>query len=608
MRATNRELKNSENPDSYTTVVAKNKLMELGFTNFLDSLKMYTYYLKKASKQDVEKTTVINTEAVTQFFGVSLINKDDTDTVSIHYLSDNTTDTNVQLLKKQDPRIFIDRTRFSEGDLLLYISKGHSVFDLEVITNQDDRYQSYLSSLTHNYLLCDNLPIKNPSLVDLFNEDNNKEPMTNEPLNQILFGPPGTGKTYSTITKALDIIGIKHDSYPEAQELFQEELGKRIEFVTMHQSYSYEDFVQGLKPKKSEDGNGIVFDYKNGVFKEICRRAKDAETGDSGLDKTILTNKEIGQIMFFLSKFNGKGKDEKKANDFLGYESDYKAFSDIGEKIGVKPNTLSNHRDKFDYMFKDRVNYSARKGWVPRNNQGVLDNSKKWPYKEIYDEMNPKSFEEVSSLVATLLSKNKVITTEKEGNNNHVIILDEINRANISRVFGELIALIEKDKRDGKLTVTLPSGEPFTVPTNLYIIGTMNTADKSIALVDIALRRRFEFIPLYPDPKILKDVLLKKKLDIKDVKQRVELFSNLNRIIRAKKSIDFEIGHSYFMEDDSLTNILNKQILPLLNEYFMYDLKKVKDVIEKQQKDGEGNPIPKLSIVLNTEVWRERGG
>ena len=96
-----------------------------------------------------------------------------------------------------------------------------------------------------------------------------------QPLNQILYGPPGTGKTYSTITKALDIIGVEYKNYEEAQELFQNELGKRIEFVTMHQSFSYEDFVQGLKPTPTEDGSGVVFKYKNGVFKEICERADE---------------------------------------------------------------------------------------------------------------------------------------------------------------------------------------------------------------------------------------------------------------------------------------------------------------------------------------------
>ena len=192
-------------------------------------------------------------------------------------------------------------------------------------------------------------------------------------------------------------------------------------------------------------------------------------------------------------------------------------------------------------------------------------------------------------------------------NINHVIILDEINRANISRVFGELIALIEKDKRDGRLTATLPSGDPFSVPSNLFIIGTMNTADKSIALVDIALRRRFKFIPLYPNKDLLSDVLNENKFDKKEISRRVSLMTNLNKIIRAKKSVDFEIGHSYFMENDALINILNNQVLPLLNEYFMYDLRKVKEIIEQSQKDREGDSIPKLGIQLNQTLWKERG-
>ena len=197
--------------------------------------------------------------------------------------------------------------------------------------------------------------------------------------------------------------------------------------------------------------------------------------------------------------------------------------------------------------------------------------------------------------------------TQNNNDDKFVIILDEINRANISRVFGELIALIEKDKRNGKLTATLPSGEPFTVPSNLHIIGTMNTADKSIALVDIALRRRFEFKALYPDPNILKNVLKENGFSNDDIQQRVNMLTCLNRIIRAKKSVDFEIGHSYFMDNDTLVNILNKQVLPLLNEYFMYDLKKVKEIIEKTQKDKEGEAIPKPGIIFNNQIWKDRG-
>ena len=135
----------------------------------------------------------------------------------------------------------------------------------------------------------------------------------------------------------------------------------------------------------------------------------------------------------------------------------------------------------------------------------------------------------------------------------------------------------------------------------------MNTADKSIALVDIALRRRFEFKALYPDPNILKNVLKENGFSNNDIQQRVNMLTCLNRIIRAKKSVDFEIGHSYFMDNDTLVNILNKQVLPLLNEYFMYDLKKVKEIIEKTQKDKEGEAIPKTGIIFNNQIWKDRG-
>ena len=92
-----------------------------------------------------------------------------------------------------------------------------------------------------------------------------------------------------------------------------------------------------------------------------------------------------------------------------------------------------------------------------------------------------------------------------------------------------------------------------------------------------------------------------------DIQQRVNMLTCLNRIIRAKKSVDFEIGHSYFMDNDTLVNILNKQVLPLLNEYFMYDLKKVKEIIEKTQKDKEGEAIPKTGIIFNNQIWKDRG-
>ena len=436
--------------------------------------------------------------------------------------------------------------------------------------------------------------------------DDSQPPPERIALNQILYGPPGTGKTYSTIAIALDIIGVKYENYEEAQELFQEELGNRIEFVTMHQSFSYEDFVQGLKPKKGD--NGVVeFDYKNGVFKEICRRAEYTQKGDSLAQELSLTNREILKVSFYLSKFNGKKNSEKKANDFLGYDSDNEAFIGMSVQTGHKPNSIKNHRDKFDFMFNDRSGYTARNGWTPRNKNSVLDNTAKWPFQEIYTELNSSGFDELSKQVKKLLEKSTSVEQEVQANQNFVIILDEINRANISRVFGELIALIEEDKRDGRLTTTLPSGESFTVPSNLYIIGTMNTADKSIALVDIALRRRFNFVSMYPNTKELEKVLRSKNLDKKEIKRRVSILTILNQIIRSKKTVDYEIGHSYFMSDDNLENIMNEQVLPLLNEYFMYDLRAVKSLLEKTQKDRDKNSIPKLGVAFDEEEYNTRG-
>ena len=407
------------------------------------------------------------------------------------------------------------------------------------------------------------------------------------PLNQILFGPPGTGKTYSTITKALDIIGVEYNSYKEAQELFQGELGKRIEFVTMHQSFSYEDFVQGLKPLKPKKGEGVIFDYKNGVFKEICRRAN-------------LKNKEYDDYHMSNSKVDFDLVIEFAFKDLI--ENDQPVTIERGNtpfKIHeLNDQTLWFETSKGTKHERYTLAKKTLKAIYEEGENKIITSGNKGYFDAALDYLNKKSVE---------LQKKLKTKLNPDDNRNFVIILDEINRANISRVFGELIALIEKDKRDGKLTARLPSGEAFTVPSNLYIIGTMNTADKSIALVDIALRRRFEFKALYPDPNILKEVLEKNGFSNDDMQQRVNMLTCLNRIIRAKKSVDFEIGHSYFMEDDTLINILNKQVLPLLNEYFMYDLKKVKDIIEKTQKDKEGKSIPKPGIVFNKRIWEDRG-
>jgi 5-methylcytosine-specific restriction protein B len=474
-----------------------------------------------------------------------------------------------------------------------------SIIEIKVIKSKDGLYPD----IERHYKRRSGLVLSRNSHFKLYesfiNEKKIQVTMT-QPLNQILYGPPGTGKTYSTITKALEIIGLEYRNYEEAQELFQNELGKRIDFVTMHQSFSYEDFVQGLRPSVSQDGHGVVFKYRNGVFKEICERADESSLLDKS--KPADNEKLIDKLFpsFYLSIDESAVYSILKDKIYNGKNvPQYQAIEYFNKKLGKK--YCKAWRDKFDYILGDK---SPRVGYQPdKFREGELEDFSN--YSEKFESLTPE--ERKKKLITEWIDDQPEIFVRPNQTNNHIIILDEINRANISRVFGELIALIEKDKRDGKLTATLPSGEQFTVPSNLFIIGTMNTADKSIALVDIALRRRFEFEALYPNPKTLKKVLKDKGFPNDEIQQRVDMLTCLNRIIRAKKSVDFEIGHSYFMEEGSLINILNKQVLPLFNEYFMYDLKKVKEIIEKTQKDKEGEAIPKPGIIFNNQIWKEKG-
>lgn len=268
------------------------------------------------------------------------------------------------------------------------------------------------------------------------------------PLNFIIYGAPGTGKTYSTAEYALAIIenravDTRRKSYEERKAVmatYNDYVRKgQIVFTTFHQSYGYEEFIQGLRPD-TKSGK-MAFITVDGVFKRL---ADDA-----------------------------------------------------------------------------------------------LDNHEK----------------------------------------NYVIIIDEINRANISKVFGELITLIESDKRWGEVNetcATLQSGDIFAVPNNLYIVGTMNSADKSISLIDAALRRRFEFIEQYPNASLVDDPTLR------------DVLSKINTILAdSLESSDLLIGHSYFMGKtvDDLCAVLNNSIIPLLYEYYYDNKKKVIGVLTDALKD-----------------------
>ena len=297
-------------------------------------------------------------------------------------------------------------------------------------------------------------------------EANTREHHRLHPLNTILYGPPGTGKTYDTSHYAVAIIEGKLLKEVKGKKGVKERFDKhrkekRIEMVTFHQNYAYEDFIEGIRPvlknNRSKEGQGqeIEYELSQGIFKEISKRAE-----------------------------------EKKAE-------------------------------------------------------------------------------------------------------NYVLIIDEINRGNIAKIFGELITLIEDSRRLGNkeaTKATLPySGESFGVPNNLYIIGTMNTADRSIALLDTALRRRFEFKEMMPDPghqKIEKDV---------DGVDLQKLLRKMNERIRVLLDREHQIGHTYFFDVkdmDALEKTFQNKIIPLLQEYFYDNYEKIALVLNKN-KFIEEKTIPK---------------
>ena len=384
--------------------------------------------------------------------------------------------------------------------------------------------------------------------------DDKREYKLNFPLNTIFYGPPGTGKTYNTILRAAQIIkNPAITDYSEAQKIFNENLGDRIEFITFHQNYSYEDFIQGLRP--DVDKTELSFERKDGIFKRISDRALK-NLLDSQKPEDAKRNFEEVFIEFISPLNEGTVEDlevlMKKVSFFItGITTKSIEFR---KKEGESQHTLSIE--------------TLRKMYDKDENTLILGGLQ--PY------YNP--------LLKILLEKGK--TNEKKiAQKSYVIIIDEINRANIARVFGELITLIEPDKRSHgqiPLKCTLPSGEVFIVASNLYIIGTMNTADKSIALLDIALRRRFEFESMYPQYEI-------EGQEIYDV----DILEKINNRIKKLKGHDFQIGHSYFMGDNiDLVERMNNKVIPLLLEYFMNDEKDVTDILESAGLEVEKDSWP----------------
>lgn len=464
--------------------------------------------------------------------------------------------------------------------------------------------------------------------------DNNESAVMRSSLNQILYGPPGTGKTYNTINQALsilapDVLAQNSGDDPDSRRRLKTEFDRfvsaeRVRFVTFHQSFSYEDFVEGLRADSDTETGQVKYSVESGVFKRICDDARTRPASDLG----VRANPAIWKISiagtgasptksYCLANGEariGWGETGDLRGDFeqnpyyqalgggdkgtLSYFAEQMVVGDIllcihsAEQIGSIGVVTS------DYRYEEQVpagvigDYQHVRSvrWLYLDiNLSILplNDERQFTLKTVYAMSRFTWADLLSYLQQQGVKPVESVTVAGADSEPYVLIIDEINRGNVSRIFGELITLIEESKREGAdeaLSVKLPySKKPFSVPKNVYLIGTMNTADRSLAGLDIALRRRFVFREMPPQPELLDGVM------VEGVNIR-RLLEVMNERIEALLDRDHCLGHAYFMPlktDRSLARlelIFRNQILPLLQEYFFEDWQRIAWVLNDHRK------------------------
>lgn len=488
-----------------------------------------------------------------------------------------------------------------------------------------------------------NLPFKNYRILDKwawkldeYEDGNNGVELKKEkkiieyPHNQILYGPPGTGKTYNSMIYSVAIVENKsyeevkveaREDYPAVKARYEgyKKQG-RIAFTTFHQSYGYEEFIEGIRPVMANDESNLKSDVKysieSGVFKAFCEKA--TMTKNDREEYGLNDNPNVWKVSLAKAKDNpvrdeclknnhirigwdeyGEEISEDNIDDYGG-KNPLNAFinkmragdivlscytSSVIDAVGV---VTGDYRWDESYSYYKRVRdvkwivKGIRENIIDINNGSVMTLSTVYKMKV--------SVGDVMRIIEKYESGKNRAKQEKE---NYVFIIDEINRGNISKIFGELITLIEDTKRAGAaeaMEVTLPySGSSFSVPDNVYILGTMNTADRSIALMDTALRRRFSFVEMMPDTDVIK------KLGITNVEglDVVQMLNTINARIEFLYDREHTIGHAFFTRlkekptVDKLADIFEKSIIPLLQEYFYEDYRKIQLVLGDNKKSDD---------------------
>ncbi|MFM5840689.1 MULTISPECIES: AAA family ATPase [Aeromonas] len=584
--------------------------------------------------------------------------------------------------------------------------------------------------------------IDEPVASSFDTENENMDPVMNEtPLNQILFGPPGTGKTYHTINKALAILdpvwlAANEADRPALKERFDEFVKEgRIDFVTFHQSFSYEDFVEGIRAENDEGSGQLRYEVVDGVFKRLCEAAAarvtrsadhgvmalegrrvwkmslgntqgdDAHIFDDCIEQglirlgyggahdysqcqsradvqrvleqsvgkidnpndyavtsvaTLVTRMKVGDLVVVtdgnfkfraIGEITGEYRSELHPDYDDGYAQvrpvkwlrQYSPSLPYGELLDARFSQMTLYelrsptlnQDKLQALLGAQVETSGRPPFSPgqvfgRDYQVVRASTDLLELKKPNGNRLGFALNMLQTLAEAVLTGQITVQDIREkkaidklpnanlepflvnGYNNilaplvdhllgvmgsaheaesspvaRVLVIDEINRGNVSRIFGELITLIEPSKRAGAseaLSTTLPySKQPFRVPDNLYLIGTMNTADRSLAGLDIALRRRFVFEEMPPRPDLLDGV------EVEGVNIGT-LLRVMNQRIELLLDRDHCLGHAYFMplNDEPtlkrLSTIFQNQILPLLQEYFFEDWQRIAWVLNDHRK------------------------
>lgn len=443
--------------------------------------------------------------------------------------------------------------------------------------------------------------------------------------NIILQGAPGTGKTYSTAAVALSILGQDDVDLADHKAVMEryEQLRKQgyIAFCTFHQSMEYEDFVEGLKPFPVKDANGnlVGMEYRveDGIFKQICDAAME------NLTQSMATGTELGNygalfdnycahIEDELAELEEEGKDasigldpKSKMRIRRVWRSQSGAISSIiiAQDGHTSTQSLSKRIFLRDYASFLSGNIKSYKDIKPAYESQSSFHGNAIYYFPLYKEI--KEFSKTK--------EGSIVTPKKVEERNYVLIIDEINRGNVAKIFGELITLLEADKRVGgdaphPIKVKLPysknfdleDSEDFGVPSNLYIIGTMNTTDRSTGSLDYALRRRFAFITLKSD----KEVVEKHYDDLGDEELKntaFSLFDDIYKFISNPKHCggdmgidDLMVGHSYFMArtKEELKNKMEYEILPLIAEYVNDGILRVREDERKKAFDCWGKLQP----------------